>query len=64
MCSFSGRCAISNYHAGRDANRGGCEQSCRNPFSLLDDQGQVAAEAALMNARDLDGLALVLKLPA
>lgn len=30
MCmAYSGRCAISNYISGRDANRGGCIQSCR-----------------------------------
>jgi len=27
--AYSGRCAISNYTSGRDANRGGCIQSCR-----------------------------------
>ena len=30
MCSsFSGRCVLSNYTSARDANRGGCAQSCR-----------------------------------
>ena len=34
MCTcFSGRCALSNYVTGRDANRGGCAQVCRFQFS-------------------------------
>ena len=33
MCTcFSGRCALSNYVTGRDANRGGCSQVCRFSF--------------------------------
>ncbi len=33
MCtSFSGRCIMSNYCTGRDANRGGCAQICRWTF--------------------------------
>ena len=36
MCTcFSGRCALSSYVTGRDANRGGCSQVCR--FSFLTD---------------------------
>ena len=34
MCTcISGRCALSNYVTGRDANRGGCAQVCRFQFS-------------------------------
>ncbi len=33
MCTcVSGRCALSNYVTGRDANRGGCAQVCRFSF--------------------------------
>ena len=33
MCTcMSGRCALSNYTTGRDANRGGCAQVCRFVF--------------------------------
>lgn len=33
MCTcFSGRCTLSNYVTGRDANRGGCAQVCRFAF--------------------------------
>ena len=35
MCSsYSGRCVLSNYFTGRDANRGGCAQICRWCFDL------------------------------
>ncbi len=38
MCaSYSGRCVLSNYFTGRDANRGGCAQICRWTFDLLDE---------------------------
>ena len=30
MCiSYSGRCLLSNFYTGRDANRGACAQPCR-----------------------------------
>jgi putative protease len=38
MCvSFSGRCVISNYLAGRDANRGDCAQPCRWKYRLTEE---------------------------
>lgn len=37
MCSsYSGRCVLSNYFTGRDANRGGCAQICRWEAPLFD----------------------------
>ncbi|MBQ9044507.1 MAG: U32 family peptidase [Oscillospiraceae bacterium] len=37
MCvSFSGRCLISNYMTGRDANRGECAQPCRWEYGLVE----------------------------
>ena len=37
MCiSYSGRCTLSNHMAHRDANRGGCCQSCRWKYGLSD----------------------------
>ncbi len=39
MCvSFSGRCLLSNYMAGRDANRGQCAQPCRWEYTLTEKQ--------------------------
>ncbi|MDF0480727.1 U32 family peptidase [Vagococcus sp. PNs007] len=37
MCiSYSGRCTLSNHMSKRDANRGGCSQSCRWKYDLFD----------------------------
>lgn len=39
MCmSFSGRCLLSNYMTGRDANRGDCAQPCRWEYYLTEKQ--------------------------
>lgn len=38
MCiHYSGRCMLSNYLSRRDANRGGCSQSCRWYYDLYED---------------------------
>lgn len=38
MCmSISGRCLLSNYMTGRDANRGDCAQSCRWKYNLVEE---------------------------
>ena len=39
MCmSFSGRCILSDYMVGRDANRGDCAQPCRWKYSLVEEK--------------------------
>ena len=39
MCmSFSGRCLLSNYMIGRDANRGECAQPCRWGYHLVEEK--------------------------
>lgn len=39
MCmSISGRCLLSNYLTGRDANRGNCAQPCRWKYSLVEEK--------------------------
>lgn len=62
MCvSFSGRCLISSYMIGRDANRGDCAQPCRWKYHLYEEhrEGQyfpVVEENGgtyLYNSRDL-----------
>lgn len=62
MCvSFSGRCLISSYMTGRDANRGDCAQPCRWKYHLYEEhrEGQyfpVIEENGgtfLYNSRDL-----------
>lgn len=38
MCvSYSGRCLLSNFLTGRNANRGGCAGSCRWRYSLVEE---------------------------
>ncbi|MBQ9115667.1 MAG: U32 family peptidase [Clostridia bacterium] len=39
MCiSYSGRCLLSNYMTGRDANRGACTQPCRWEYKIYESQ--------------------------
>lgn len=39
MCmSYSGRCLLSNYMTGRDANRGDCAQPCRYKYNLVEEK--------------------------
>lgn len=39
MCmAYSGRCLISNYMTGRDANRGACAQACRYKYYLVEEK--------------------------
>lgn len=39
MCiSYSGRCLMSNYFTGRDANRGSCAQPCRWKYNLVEEK--------------------------
>lgn len=38
MCiSYSGRCLLSNYFTGRDANRGACTHPCRWKYSIVEE---------------------------
>lgn len=62
MCmSFSGRCLLSEYMVGRDANRGDCAQPCRWKYHLMEETrpGQffpVVQEnggAYILNSKDL-----------
>ena len=39
MCiSYSGRCLLSNYFTGRDANRGACTHPCRWKYAVVEEQ--------------------------
>ena len=61
MCvSFSGRCLLSNYLTGRDANRGQCAQPCRWKYHLVEEKrpGQyyeISEDGGthILNARDM-----------
>ena len=38
MCiAYSGRCLLSNYFTGRDANQGACTHSCRWKYHLVEE---------------------------
>lgn len=56
MCiSYSGRCVLSNNMTGRDANRGGCAQSCRWKYRLYEGKRQLHDDVHLfsMSSKDL-----------
>ncbi len=62
MCmSFSGRCLLSSYLNGRDANRGDCSQPCRWEYAVVEkkrpgeymDITQDAHGAYIFNSRDM-----------
>ena len=39
MCiSYSGRCLLSNYLVGRDANQGACTHPCRWKYSIVEEK--------------------------
>ena len=61
MCvSFSGRCLLSNYMTGRDANRGQCAQPCRWKYHLVEEHRpgeyfEISEDKGtyIMNSRDM-----------
>ncbi len=62
MCmSVSGRCLISNYLTGRDANRGECAQPCRWNYYLMEEKrpgqyfpiGENEHGSYILNAKDM-----------
>jgi putative protease len=38
--AYSGRCLLSNFTGGRDANRGACNHTCRWNYKVFDDEGR------------------------
>ena len=61
MCvSFSGRCVLSNYLTGRDANQGACAQPCRWKYHVVEEKRpgeymEITEDGGtyLYNARDM-----------
>ena len=55
MCvNYSGRCTLSNRMTLRDANRGGCAQSCRWNYHLFEDETEITKDHLFtMSSRDL-----------
>ena len=71
MCmAFSGRCLISQYMIGRDANKGQCAQPCRWGYHLVEEKRpgeyfpvfEDKDGSYIMNAKDLSMLAHIDKL--
>ena len=59
MCiSYSGRCVLSNHLTLRDANRGGCAQSCRWQYHVMDGEEELSDPACLfsMSSKDLQAV--------
>lgn len=62
MCmAYSGKCMLSNYMTGRDANRGECAQPCRYKYDLFEEKERGKFEkitkdnkgSFIMNSKDL-----------
>lgn len=59
MCvNLSGRCTLSNEMTLRDANRGGCAQSCRWKYKLYRDQTEISDPNCLFSMSSKDLLAI------
>ena len=62
MCiSYSGRCLLSNFMTGRDANRGNCAQACRWKYALVEEKrpGEYFpvyedGETFILNSKDMN----------
>ncbi|MCF0115160.1 MAG: U32 family peptidase [Erysipelotrichaceae bacterium] len=54
-CNYSGRCTLSNAMTLRDANRGGCAQSCRWSYHLMNGEEELSVEGNpfSMSSKDL-----------
>lgn len=61
MCvNYSGRCTLSNRMTLRDANRGGCAQSCRWSYHLYDENKEYTEnELFTMGSKDLCALSVI-----
>lgn len=54
--SYSGRCMLSNYYSRRDANRGGCSQSCRWYYDIYKGDRKINEDEDIpfsMSSKDL-----------
>src|SRR5574344_1088401 len=71
MCiSYSGRCLLSNYFCGRDANHGECVQACRYDYALCrkdkhDEKFEILEDergSYILNSKDLNMIEYIDKL--
>lgn len=64
MCiHYSGRCMLSNYFSRRDANRGGCSQSCRWYYDIFDQDQQLNNEQTVPFSMSSKDMALIDHIP-
>lgn len=64
MCiHYSGRCMLSNYFSRRDANRGGCSQSCRWYYDLFIKDKQVNDNGVIPFSMSSKDMALINHIP-
>lgn len=64
MCiHYSGRCMLSNYFSRRDANRGGCSQSCRWYYDIFDQDRKLNGENIIPFSMSSKDMALVHHIP-
>jgi len=60
MCSsYSGRCVLSNYLTGRDANRGGCAHSCRWDYDIYKDNKKINIKPFNIASKDLSAIEVI-----
>ncbi|MFH0920263.1 MAG: U32 family peptidase [Fibrobacterota bacterium] len=70
MCiSYSGRCLLSDYLAGRGGNKGNCANTCRWPYALVEKRGgktfpiaEENGETYILNSKDLCALSVLQEL--
>jgi len=64
MCiHYSGRCMLSNYFSRRDANRGGCSQSCRWYYDIFEKDQQLNHDEIVPFSMSSKDMSLVDELP-
>ncbi|MFV0393948.1 MAG: peptidase U32 family protein [Coprobacillaceae bacterium] len=64
MCiHYSGRCMLSNYFSRRDANRGGCSQSCRWYYDIYQDEMKLNQEDDIPFSMSSKDMALIDHIP-
>lgn len=62
--SYSGRCMLSNFYSRRDANRGGCSQSCRWYYDIYQGDKKINDDSNPAFSMSSKDLALINNIPA
>ena len=56
---YSGQCIMSSMLGGRSGNRGRCAQTCRLPYTLLDENKKEVQEGYLLSPKDMQALTIL-----